>query len=82
MKFFASLREAVGHAELTVQADNLAGVVDALSGMLSESGLAEIRAENVRISLNQTLVEGQASFANVALSEGDEIAFLPPVTGG
>ena len=33
--------------------------------------------ENVRIAVNQSLISGEC-----ALAAGDEVAFLPPVTGG
>ena len=37
----------------------------------------ELNDGTVRMAVNQTLVHG-----NVALSPGDEIAFLPPMSGG
>lgn len=37
----------------------------------------EINSPEVRIAVNQTLVSGA-----VPLSPGDEIAFLPPMSGG
>ncbi|MDP3673543.1 MAG: MoaD/ThiS family protein [Novosphingobium sp.] len=41
-----------------------------------EPGLAEaLRSDKVRVAVN-------GAFAATALSEGDEIAFLPPVSGG
>ena len=38
---------------------------------------AQLRGDNVRIAINQELVNG-----NRALAAGDEVALLPPVTGG
>ena len=75
--FFASLREDVGHAALTVAADSTDALIDALEDVLSTEGYAAVREPNVRIAVNQTLIEG-----NTQLSPGDEVAFLPPVTGG
>ena len=37
----------------------------------------EVNDPGVRIAINQMLVHG-----DVALSDGDEIAFLPPMSGG
>ena len=52
------------------------GVKDSNKKMLQ--GLEfELQAENVRIAVNQALTSGPLKFG-----AGDEIAFLPPVTGG
>ncbi|MEZ5557399.1 MAG: MoaD/ThiS family protein [Pseudomonadales bacterium] len=78
--FFASLREAVGAAQRDVAlADgaSLEELLIALRGVLTAPALTAISAENVRIAVNQTLASGP-----VRLHDGDEVAFLPPVTGG
>jgi len=82
--FFASLREAVGYSEVGIppNPDNphgfsLDGLMSALRGRLEAAAYAALVAENVRIAVNRELVEG-----NVDLRAGDEVAFLPPVTGG
>lgn len=49
---------------------------DALRRFLGERW-PEISAPDVRIAVNQTLVYGA-----VPLSPGDEVAFLPPMSGG
>lgn len=81
VRFFASLRDAVGTAEVSLAAPTLPPDLDALLGVLRErldgDAYAAITAAAVRIAVNQTLVEG-----NTALAAGDEVAFLPPVTGG
>ena len=41
-------------------------------------GYAALTAENVRIAVNQEFIDGEAA----ELRSGDEVAFLPPVTGG
>ncbi len=81
LKFFASLREAVGTSEenLTLTSDikTVGQVRDLLrqrGGVWAEA-LAEGRA--VRMACNQTMAE-----ENTFLSEGCELAFFPPVTGG
>ncbi len=80
LKFFASLREAVGTSSetLTVSADiQTAGQVRELlrarGGVWSEA-LAEGRA--LRVAVNQEMAD-----ASARLSEGCELAFFPPVTG-
>ncbi len=76
--FFASLREQIGMSELEVKAKNLSGLMQALADTLSVDGMAHLRAENVRIAVNHNLLEGE----DCVFSPGDEVAFLPPVTGG
>ena len=81
LRFFASLREALGRDR--EQADLPAEVLTvadlrlwlAARGEPWESALGGRRA--VRAALDQTMVEGGA-----ALHEGAEVAFFPPVTGG
>lgn len=81
LKFFASLREAVGTASetLTLPADvKTAGQVRQLlraRGGAWNEALAEGRA--LRIAVNQEMAD-----ASAALVDGCELAFFPPVTGG
>ena len=83
--FFASLREAVGMDAWTHSLDGadsslpLSALLAALKPALGPDGYAALTAENVRIAVNQAFVEGTA---RVDLKPGDEVAFLPPVTGG
>ena len=75
--FFASLREAVGHSEMEISASSTNGLMTVLREQLSADALTALSAENIRIAVNQELIEG-----DVDLVQGDEVAFLPPVTGG
>ncbi|WP_408596657.1 molybdopterin converting factor subunit 1 [Limnohabitans sp.] len=79
VRYFASIREAVGCGSeaLDTQAASLAELRAELisrGGAYAEA-LAQGRA--VRMALNQDLCEATAT-----LSEGCEVAFFPPVTGG
>ena len=81
LKFFASLREAVGTGSETVSlpvdvktAGQARDFLRARGGVWAEA-LADGKA--LRIALNQQMAESGA-----ALSEGCELAFFPPVTGG
>jgi sulfur-carrier protein len=79
LKYFASIREAIGQGSESVstQAVTLKALRDELiarGGAYAEM-LAHGRA--VRVALNQDLCD-----ESVALSEGCEVAFFPPVTGG
>lgn len=79
IKYFASIREALGVGSESLDTD--AATVAALRDVLIARGgaAAEVlaRSRHVRTALNQTLVDESA-----ALSEGCEVAFFPPVTGG
>jgi len=78
--YFAGLREALGTAGEDIAL--AAGVADiaALRRQLAARGEpwpALARTRNLRVALNQTLVDESAP-----LADGDEVAFFPPVTGG
>lgn len=81
--FFASIREAAGSAEIEIQAEHaisLEELMSLLADRLPEAGMAAISAENVRVAVNQTL--GGDRSAGMRIGPDDEVAFLPPVTGG
>ncbi len=80
VRFFASLREAVAAERLEVVIERpvtVSGLLEALGERLSESALAALTAESIRVAVNQELMSGA-----VEIRPGDEVAFLPPVTGG
>lgn len=80
--FFASLREQTGCAESAVTPGTLETALAALKAALPAAGFQEISADNVRVALNHELLDVDLDPASVALQAGDELAFLPPVTGG
>jgi molybdopterin converting factor subunit 1 len=82
VKFFASLREQVGVAQLQIGVTSLDALRDALQEQLSEDKFEHLLAPNIRLAINQELVEGNWRESSLALANGDEVAFLPPVTGG
>lgn len=81
LRFFASVREALGTGSevLTLPAEVLTvgDVRQFLRGRgdLWAQALGEERA--LRMALNQEMVT-----ANAAITDGCELAFFPPVTGG
>ena len=77
VKFFAQLREVTGTEGVQVNALDLDGVFVELAKLYPEDDVAQLRGDNVRVAINQELVNG-----NPALTAGDEVALLPPVTGG
>lgn len=79
LRYFASIREAIGSGSETLDtaAATLAALRDELIGRGGAHAEALARGRAVRVSLNQTMVDETA-----ALSDGAEVAFFPPVTGG
>jgi molybdopterin synthase sulfur carrier subunit len=81
LRFFASLREALGLSQETIEVPEKVKTVSQLRAHLITRGgvWAEALAEGkaLRCALNQTMVD-----ANTALIDGAEVAFFPPVTGG
>jgi molybdopterin synthase sulfur carrier subunit len=79
LRYFASLREALGSGEaIEVVAGTTVGALrDAL--IARGGGHAEVlaRGRALRAALNQTMCAETAE-----LSDGAELAFFPPVTGG
>jgi len=79
--YFASLREQVGSSGESLDLPAGVATVAALRAHLGERGgawhaaLASNRA--LRVAVNQDLAH-----PGTAVSEGDEVAFFPPVTGG
>ncbi len=79
VRFFGSLREVVGRATMDLEVDEpcVSGLRSTLASRVGAAALRALTAPGVRVCVNQTIVRG-----NVGLGCGDEVAFLPPVTGG
>ncbi|ROR23192.1 molybdopterin synthase subunit MoaD [Comamonas sp. BIGb0124] len=79
LRFFASIREALGHGEETLQtqARTVAEVRDELLARGGAYAQTLSRGRAVRLALDQTLCDESAP-----LRDGAELAFFPPVTGG
>jgi sulfur-carrier protein len=79
LRYFASIREAIGAGSETLDTASatLAALRDELIARGGAHAEALARGRAVRVSLNQTMADESA-----ALSDGAEVAFFPPVTGG
>ena len=79
VKYFASIRESVGVGgeQLATQAASLGALRDELIARGGAYGISLARGRSVRVALNQVMSDESA-----ALTEGCEVAFFPPVTGG
>jgi molybdopterin synthase sulfur carrier subunit len=73
--YFASLRDAAGRdAEMI---DSVHGDARLLYSDLAQAHGFTLRQESLRLAVN-----GEFTSWNRALADGDEVAFLPPVSGG
>jgi molybdopterin synthase sulfur carrier subunit len=79
VKYFASVREAIGTGQETIEshAASLAGLRDELIARGGAYAASLARGRSVRLALNQVMRQEDAP-----LADGDEVAFFPPVTGG
>ena len=79
VRYFASIREVLGTGEsIEVPAGATIGELrDRLIASSAAHATALSRERSLRSALNQSLCEESA-----ALSDGAELAFFPPVTGG
>jgi molybdopterin synthase catalytic subunit len=77
VRLFGSLREATGVKELSVSLAEGAtlGVLQDL--LAAEHPSFEAMAGKLRVAVNQEVTDD-----DVTLADGDEVAFLPPVSGG
>jgi molybdopterin synthase sulfur carrier subunit len=79
IRYFASVREAIGQGGESVQArgETLGALRDELIARGEPYASALARGRAVRMALDQDMSDESA-----ALREGCEVAFFPPVTGG
>ncbi len=92
--FFASIREQLQTGKLSIELDadgiTVAGsasiglsvstveqLIAYLASTYDQSWLPVLSADNVIKAVNQQVVD-----KNFIISDGDEVAFFPPVTGG
>ena len=85
IKFFSALREALGQSEFELNLRELPSTekqidVAAIKAFLSKRGTDwrdALNQPNLVHALNHKVV-----FTDAVVSEGDELAFFPPMTGG
>lgn len=79
VRYFASVRESIGlsHESVETQAADMAALRIELMARGEHYRACLAPERPVRMALNQLMVQG-----NAPLSEGCEVGFFPPVTGG
>jgi MoaD family protein len=75
VKMFAALREAAGGSEFEAEGFTVGDVVDELSARFGER-FAKIAAASTFV------VNQERATRSTPVAEGDEVALLPPVSGG
>ena len=75
VRLFAALREAADASEAEVAGKTVGDVVDALSARFGER-FAAVAA------VSSFVVNGERAARSTPIADGDEVALLPPVSGG
>lgn len=76
-RLFASYREAVGRGELSLEAPEGATAGQLVARLRAEHPRLGPAAENAMLAVNQEYVG-----PDYRLHDGDELALIPPVSGG
>ena len=77
VKLFGPVREAVGAKELSMTLPKGARIRDLRAQLAVEHTVFDQLGERLAVSVNLEMVSH-----DTALTDGDEVAFLPPVSGG
>ena len=75
--FFASCRELVGNSEMSLSLPDHSSVSDLLARLGQVHPRLREMEGSLMVSVNQAYVDRTRQ-----LNEGDEVAFIPPVSGG
>jgi len=77
IRLFAQYREAIGKSTITMSIPDSSSVSDALALLLNEYPQISLAESNMVVAVNQTYVDHDH-----ALRAHDELALIPPVSGG
>jgi len=77
VKLFGAIREEAGSSEISEELAEGAAVADLRSQLASRHPIVERYGKHLRIAVNREI-----SAEDTLLADGDEIALLPPVSGG
>ncbi|MDE2888721.1 MAG: molybdopterin converting factor subunit 1 [Gemmatimonadota bacterium] len=75
--FFASCRDLVGTPEALISLPDCARVTDLFARLAEEHPRLQDMEASLMVSVNQAYVDRTRR-----LGDGDEVAFIPPVSGG
>ena len=77
LKLFAAYRETLGQSELTYTLETGATVAVVLADLVAQHPVLERWVSVTRFAVNQSFVD-----PSHILQPGDELVFIPPVSGG
>ena len=77
VKLFARLRELVGAGDLTIEVPGGTTVADVWAAVVAAHPAAGAYARSMSCAVNLDYAR-----MTTTVSDGDEVAFLPPVSGG
>ena len=77
VRLFARLREIAGSSELTRKVEDVATVGNVWAGLVRDFPGLEPYGHSISAAVNAEYARMSAS-----VQDGDEVAFLPPVSGG
>jgi len=80
VRFFAALREQIGTDAIGIELDGRTDsdrLLSMLRQKLGDELAVQLVAPDVRVALNKEFVDYPWS-----VDDGDEVAFMPPITGG
>lgn len=77
LKFFASCREAVGIGGMTIELEEGANTAQLLEVVIKKFPQLSSQLQDISLAVNKMYIE-----TDVVLNDGDEVAFLPPISGG
>jgi len=75
--FFARLKDDIGKAKIQLDNSYNGKTIAELQQELIIQGMKVLQDDSIRVAVNQNFCTPEAT-----INEGDEIAFMPPVTGG
>lgn len=75
--FFARLKDDIGKAKIQLDNRYSGKTIAELQQELITQGMKILQDDSIRVAVNQNFCTPEAT-----INEGDEIAFMPPVTGG
>lgn len=75
LRLFGPAREAAGTARVTVPGQNVAGIIAAAEAQFGEAFSQVVAVSNI-------WVNGEPAEPDAPVHDGDEVAVIPPVSGG
>jgi molybdopterin synthase sulfur carrier subunit len=79
--FLGRLEDLAGMEEITTPLERPTALASVLA-VLPKDLIAALTSPKVRVALNGAVVAVEQALDDLTIADGDEVAFLPPVSGG